>query len=228
MNIRAASSHAGNQRLLGEMLHSLCQPLTSLRCLLEQSVRGERALQPAAMEQADAAIRMVRLMREYLDLETGDTEKHFVPLMPVLRSLVEDLASVALVKGVHLDITGSSDSTIQVEEPRLRLALQYIIQDVVDRQSGGNRVILLVRDDASATVVQAQGKLTVRHFGVVQGLQSSSSSAASGRSNEWDCESEGSIIRRGRLAIATQVLVNAGAEVKLDWDQPSFVVRFPR
>ena len=60
-----------DQAVLGELLHSLSQPLTSLRCSLELSV-GEDAGQQqdtvsAALQQTDRVIAVVRLMREYLE-----------------------------------------------------------------------------------------------------------------------------------------------------------------
>ena len=61
--------------MLGELLHSLSQPLTSLRCSLELSVE-EIIGQPqnavaAALEQTDRVIAVVRLMREYLETESA-------------------------------------------------------------------------------------------------------------------------------------------------------------
>ena len=230
MSAHAASANAGNQRLLGEMLHSLSQPLTSLRCALELSVTGDRNLQSvsAALEQTDAAIRMVRLMREYLDSETNRTEMSSIALMPALQSVGEDLASIAQVKGVHLAIAGSSDSTLQVEEPQLRLALQYMIQSLVDRQMAGNKVILLVRDNAVETVVWAEAEHTFHLSGGVEAQKRLSVSTGLRRSNKPDRDSNGATMRRVQLAIATRVLGNAGAEVKIDESTPSFVIRIPR
>lgn len=227
MNAHPLSPHNRNQELLGEMLHSLCQPLTSLHCSLELSV-SDHSLQSvsAALEQTETVIRMVRLMREYLDSQTTETEKRFISLMPILESIGEDLGSIALVKGVHLQTTGSSDSTVQIEEPWLRLALQYMVEDLIDRQIAGNKIVLSVCDVVTETVIQAQSKGPFHPYRDVSQPRGLPSSAA--LSNENHRDSTGMIMRRCRLAIATQVLENAGAEAIFARDGSSFVVRFPR
>jgi nitrogen-specific signal transduction histidine kinase len=58
---------------LGELVHSLSQPLTTLRCALELSVgqspeQQEEAV-AAALEQTDRLMRAVRLMQKYLESE---------------------------------------------------------------------------------------------------------------------------------------------------------------
>ena len=92
-----------DQDVLGELLHSLSQPLTSLRCSLEVSL-DEAAERPQAavgiaLQQTERVIAMIQLMREYLDAEQPGPEPR-VLLDGVLRGVVEDLASVADVLGV--------------------------------------------------------------------------------------------------------------------------------
>ncbi|MGB9071319.1 MAG: hypothetical protein WCC22_01515 [Terriglobales bacterium] len=59
------------QDVLGELLHSLSQPLTSLHCALELSIdpvaEQQRKAVSAALEQVDRAIHVVELMRECLE-----------------------------------------------------------------------------------------------------------------------------------------------------------------
>ncbi|MFI5110312.1 MAG: hypothetical protein ACHP78_15925 [Terriglobales bacterium] len=61
------------QVVLGELLHSLSQPLTSLHCALELSINPvaeqQRKAVSAALEQLDRAIHVVELMRECLEAE---------------------------------------------------------------------------------------------------------------------------------------------------------------
>lgn len=61
------------QDVLGELLHSLSQPLTSLHCSLELSIdpvagQQQKAVS-AALEQVERAIHVVELMRECLEAE---------------------------------------------------------------------------------------------------------------------------------------------------------------
>ncbi len=65
--------------VLGELLHSLSQPLTSLQCSLELSLHlplglsieelaeQRREVVAAALQQTEKVIALVRLLREYLD-----------------------------------------------------------------------------------------------------------------------------------------------------------------
>jgi nitrogen-specific signal transduction histidine kinase len=57
--------------VLGDLVHSLSQPLTTLRCALELSV-GQNSEQQteavtAAIEQTDRLISVVRRLQKYLD-----------------------------------------------------------------------------------------------------------------------------------------------------------------
>jgi hypothetical protein len=64
------------QVVLGELLHSLSQPLTSLHCALELSIdpvaEQQRKAVSAALEQVDRAIHVVELMRECLEAEPAE------------------------------------------------------------------------------------------------------------------------------------------------------------
>jgi hypothetical protein len=75
--------------ILGDLLHSICQPLTTLRCSLELSLDQEtqflsdrflgepmtNASGPRqggislALQQTDEVIRLIQLMRDYLDAD---------------------------------------------------------------------------------------------------------------------------------------------------------------
>jgi hypothetical protein len=79
------ASREGSQmpNILSDLLHSLCQPLTTLRCSLELSLDQEvqfpakqatnafmerpREGISVALQQMDEVIRLVQLMRDYLD-----------------------------------------------------------------------------------------------------------------------------------------------------------------
>ena len=56
-----------NQEVLGELLHSLSQPLTSLRCSLELSIDEvadrQQATVSVALQQTEKVIGMIQLMR---------------------------------------------------------------------------------------------------------------------------------------------------------------------
>jgi len=149
--------------------------------------------------------------------------------MPMLRSLGDDLSSVAAVKGIHLQIAGSSKAAIPTEEPRLRVALQYLIQDVIDRQIAGNKVIVVVRDRENETVLQAQGEqASIGPNAKINRGALSVNPSARAIEQRRNRRSASTTMRRVRLAIAVQVLENSGATVTLNEQNPGFALRIPR
>jgi len=210
----SASGHCFGPRrrssaVLGELLHSMSQPLTGLRCSLEltlqlplelpvkEVVEQQQESVAAALQQTERVIGMVRLMREYLDAEQPGQANFSSALAPVLRGVVEELASIAAVRGVELRLVGTCAENLQLPESRLRLALQYLIATVVDEQPGGGRVMLLLGEGPAGTVLRAEGGPDRR---------------GSERSAAPACDSA-STLRRVRIAIARRVLENAGASL---------------
>jgi signal transduction histidine kinase len=225
----SASGHSfsGNprdQELLGDLLHSLSQPLTTLRCSLELSIDGvtdqQQQTVSAALQQTETVIGMIQLMREYLDAEQGAGE-HAVALMPVLRNIGEDLSSIAALRNIRLRVLGTCAARVRIAEPRLRLALQYLILATIERQPAGSEITLLAAEGPAGAVLRAQGE---RSFlpSEAGGLEKNSVNRQSKR------DSVGQTMRRVRLAIAGRVLETAGAELVLGDGAPGFVLRIPR
>jgi hypothetical protein len=214
--------------VLGELLHSLSQPLTSLRCSLELSLDLPLSLplklsleevaeqQPesvaAALQQTEKVIGMIQLMREYLDAEQPGPEACSVALAPVLRSVLEELSSIAAVRGIQLRLVGTCMATLPVPEPRLRLTLQYLIATMMEAQPWGGKVTLLLGEDPAGAVLRVEGE---RRFH--DPVRATSASAAT--------------LRRVRLAIAMRVLETAGASLEFgdgDGGPTGFALRIPR
>jgi signal transduction histidine kinase len=225
----SASAHSfsrlpRDQELLGDLLHSLSQPLTSLRCSLELSIdeatEQQQQTVSAALEQTETVIGMIQLMREYLDAEQG-AGQHAVALMPVLRSMAEDMSSIAALRNIRLRVLGTCAAKVRVAEPRLRLALQYLILAMIERQPAGSEITLLVAEGPAGAVLRAQGE---RRFVDPEG--SRPGKAPDNRQSKRD--SVGATMRRVRLVIAGRVLETAGAALALDDGAPGFVLRIPR
>jgi signal transduction histidine kinase len=156
---QALSEQTQDQAVLGVLLHSLSQPLTSLRCSLELSVEDVAGQQQdtvsAALEQTDRVIGVVRLMREYLDSESPTLPQTAVPLGPVLRSVVDQLSSIAAGRQVGLRLVGGCSSTIVLPEPRLRLALQYLVGVLVEQQPRHGDITLRLEQGPSESELRA-------------------------------------------------------------------------
>ena len=156
--------------VLGELLHSLSQPLTGLRCSLELSLQlpldlsieqvaeQQQASVAVALQQTEKVIGMIQLMREYLDAEHPGPEICPVALEPAMRSVIEELSSIAAVRGIQLRLAGTCTATLPVPESRLRLALQYLIATMIEAQPAGGKVTLLLGEGPAGTVLRVEGE----------------------------------------------------------------------
>jgi hypothetical protein len=223
--------------VLGELLHSLSQPLTSLRCSLELSIEEVAEQQQesvaVALQQTERVIGMIQLMREYLDAEQPGPEAFSSALAPVMRSVIEDLSSIAAVRGVRLRLVGTCTATVPVPESRLRLALQYLIASMIEAQPVGGKVTLLLGEGPAGAVLRVEGERGFREVDF-QNQEASAMSPRTKRDPEGSTSASGSTLRRVRLAIASRVLETAGASLvfgdvsRTRVDPAGFVLRIPR
>jgi signal transduction histidine kinase len=204
--------------VLGELLHSLSQPLTTLQCSLELSIEQVAEQQQdsvaSALQQTEKVIGMIQLMREYLDAEQPARGTLPAALDPALRGTVEELASVAAVRDIQLRLTGKCAATLHLPEARLRLALQYLIAALIEAQPAGGKVTLLLGDEPAGSVLRAEGSCRLRSAGGANTGQEASASA----------------LRRVRRQIAVRVLEGAGASLVVAnnhrGEPIAFVLRF--
>lgn len=208
-----------DQEILGELLHSLSQPLTTLCCSLELSIEKATGQQheavSTALEQAERIINQVRLLREYLDAELSAPSAQPVRFASAVISVVEELSSVAAVNQVTLQVDGTSDTTIAIAEPRLRLALQYLFGLLIEGLPPKAKVILHFEEGVSASLLHAEI--------ITSGprLQAASGRHGSPRRDFSTC-------RKVKLAIASRVLESGGASLAIHRDGSGLVVRIPR
>jgi len=210
--------------VLGELLHSLSQPLTGLLCSLELSLQlrpdlsieqvaeQQQASVSVALQQTEKVIGMIQLMREYLDAEQTGPEAFSSALAPATRSLIEELSSIAAVRDVRLRLVGTCTATVPVPESRLRLALQYLIAAMIEAQTVGGKVMLLLGEGPAGAVLRVESDRSLR-------LQKHSATSLQ------------TTLRGVRIAIATRVLESAGASLVFGGgavDPTGFVLRIPR
>ncbi len=196
-----------NPGVLGELLHSLNQPLTTLRCTLELSIDdvGEPQQKSvlAALQQTEQVIGAVQLMREYLDADQSGTQTSSCALSPVLEELIDELSTVAAVHGVWLILEGSSSATLAMPESRLRLALQYVIAAMIEGQQAGGKVSLVLEENAAGTILRAKGNRKLRDWGR-RALHLRTPQAVDKNSQT---------LRRVRLTVASRLFENAGTRL---------------
>jgi signal transduction histidine kinase len=210
-----------NQEVFGELLHSLSQPLTSLRCSLELSIdeaaERQQATVSVALQQTEKVIGMIQLMREYLDAEQPGAEAHPAALAPAVRVVVDELSSIAALCGIKLTLAGTCTASMAVPGPRLRLALQYLLSTLIEAARADSEIRLVLEEGSSESALQVQCEKDA-------GLQDEGA-----RSPHAKRDSVGGTLGKVRLAIASRVLETAGAFLAIeDGERPGFVLRIPR
>jgi hypothetical protein len=148
------------------------------------------------------------------------------------------------VRDIRLRLAGCCRATLPVPPARLRLALQYLIEALIERQPAGGKVMLWLGEGLAGTVLRAAGERGFRETNV-RDLERRAMSPPTKRPASWGITAASTstpTLRRVRLAIASRVLETAGAvlvfgESDLDhhWgidhstvDPMGFVLRIPR
>jgi signal transduction histidine kinase len=196
-----------NQEVLGELLHTLSQPLTSLRCSLELSfdevAEPQQETVSVALQQTEKVIGVIQLMREYLDAEEPGSSAHPVALAPAVRAVVEDLSSIAGLDGISLPLAGTCTASVPVPEPRLRLALQYLLSALIQAAPNNSEITLRLEEGSSESVLRVQCEKGAR-------LRNDGGRAVHSRR-----DSVSTTLGKVRIAIASRVLETAGAFLTL-------------
>jgi len=104
-----------------------------------------------------------------------------VALAPVLRSVVGELSSIAAVREIQLRLAGTCTATLPVPQARLRLALQYLIEALIEAQPAGGKVMLLLGEGPAGTVLAAAGERGFRETNLRDQERSAMSLRRSGR-----------------------------------------------
>ena len=153
--------------VLGELLHSLSQPLTGLRLfagtfaatparLLDRASRGAAAGERFGSSATDRK----SYWHDPVDARVFGRRAACAgsfssALAPAMRSVIEELSSIAAVRGVRLRLVGTCTATLPVPESRLRLALQYLISTLIEAQPVGGKVMLLLGEGPAGAVLRA-------------------------------------------------------------------------
>jgi len=209
------------QDVLGELLHSLSQPLTSLRCSLELTIdevaeRQHEAVS-VALQQTERVIGMIQLMRDYLEAEHAASVAQPAALAPALRIVVADLSSIAAARRGGLHVRGTCEAMIPVPAPQLRLALQYLIGVFIEEQEAGAEITLCLDEGSSGSVLRAESKPGSRL------PPETSFVTQSGRGDPV-----ATALRKTKFAIARRILQSAGASLEVGPGQSGFLLHLPR
>jgi hypothetical protein len=211
--------------ILGELLHSLSQPLTGLQCALALSLlegaEQQHESDAIALQEMDKIIGMFRLIREYVYSGEPAPAASSTALMPALGNVIEELSSIAVIRDVRICLAGSCTASLSLPEPRLRLALQYLITAVIEEQGASGRVMVTLTEGPGETSLRVEGDSQRREL-----------------KNPASCRYEAaatSTVRRAKVAIAGRILQTSGASLVLGepdhtpegGDLTGFVLRIP-
>jgi signal transduction histidine kinase len=214
-----ASSSPPRHDVLGELVHSLSQPLTGLRCSLELAIDEDAAQShetvAAALEQTERVIGVVKLMQEFLDFEPIKAGAQPVPFAPAARQVLEDLSGLAEARQVRLHIKGTCRAAIPISQSKLLLALQYLIGAVIEAQPPNSAIRFMLQDRGSASL------LTVYPLPALR------------RKADGEMQPKSDLVvatmGRVRMAIARRVFESAGATLRFDERaRPGFHLMIPR
>ncbi|HTR27380.1 MAG TPA: hypothetical protein VMI10_25645 [Terriglobales bacterium] len=214
-----APEFAQNRGLLQELLHSLSQPLTTLHCTLEHSLEheetghaGEVAL---ALEQTDHVIELVRLMREYVEAETGCFLAEPFPLGLAIENVLEQLSVLAEARKSGLFAYGASMARIPVRGIWLQRALLYLVGALLEFESSGSAITILLEDGPSHSFISGHClPMKPTPDGALE---------PSRRSPEANTS------QQVKIEIARRVLGSSGASVDFYANgRPGFFIRLPK
>ena len=208
-----AAIHTRNQPrpvVLGRLLHSISQPLTTLHCALEVSLvrdhRGDTSDVALALEQTQRLIESFRLVREYLEVEQGLPPGPEIQVRPILQDVVNELSKRARSNSLRLEALGALRAVLRVHREWIHRAFTYLIEPVLEGADRNARVRLVLDESGS----RSRLRLVV--------------SSAAGQKLRRAFTPEQQV----KIAIAQLALESAGARLEVHKNKISgFTVLFP-
>ncbi len=145
------------KRFVADVSHELRTPIASIRAAIETlleegTLTGEQRQMAGIIERR--AAHMAELVSDLMDLsqiEAGSVtlEVEPVPVIPLLESVLEDLAPAAQVKHVPVEIEGPKDLGILGDQRRLAQIFRNLIDNAIKFSPEGGRVDILVEGDGT-------------------------------------------------------------------------------
>jgi hypothetical protein len=215
MSTHAITPPPDNFKVLGDLLHSLSQPLTTLHCAFESSLCADvhNSLDASqALEQTDRAIEVLGLIREYVEIEQGVSCSASVPVDLTLEKAMSQLSILAEARGQHLFVCGRSKSTVPLKATWLHRSLLYLLGTLIESEPAGRAITVLLEDFGSECVLSGHS-FPVKSSAYLPGHASNASTR----------------LLQARVEIARRALESCGALVALYTDaRRGFTVRFPK
>jgi signal transduction histidine kinase len=215
---RNAAADGDQLQLIAELFHALNQPITALRCSLELSLHRPRAVEQyrdtlqAALDHAEQIARLSTGIRELLQADDPGDDRQVLPLLAYVRETVADFQPVAESRGVELVLRSQSSGHVLLEPHRLRQALFFLLEFVLNAIPSSTALAIEVEDSGEDSVIA----LTWASWGA----NFHDASAALGL-----LAKSGEPSQRLGWAIARRIVQAAGGEVQFGEDQGNWRVQ---
>jgi K+-sensing histidine kinase KdpD len=208
-------------QLLVELFHRLNQPLTTLTCCLELSLKQTRASAKCrrdmriALQQAHNITRLMASLRELVGSGHTSDQFHKSALDLCLKETIEHLLPLAESAGVKLSMFCDAPIHVAIESSRLKHALFRLIEFVLNCSAAGS--------EARIKAVQAN------HETVLTVQMSRSQRSGKRKSQNAGNQASRSFDNRIALAIARRLFesVHGSLEVHSHGSNLSVQVRLP-
>jgi two-component system, OmpR family, sensor kinase len=136
---------------LASVAHLLSQPLTALRGSLELALLSEsepaelRLAVQEGLERAEEMVRLVALLRELADAESGGAEKELLGLGELAAEVVEDLRLLAESREIRLELNRAEEVQLWAPPARLRQAFLKLLYLAIQHGPRGGTVQIELR-----------------------------------------------------------------------------------
>jgi len=201
--VSASASHSMPEpAFLEELLHTLSQPLTTLRCSLELSVEepAEQSQRNVALalEQTERVVCLEKLVQEYLDCETSIHTGGETPLAGAVCRALDEISVLADSRRIRVYVSGTCRASISLSEDRLLATLKYLAGSLLEMQPIGSAIRFEYQDIGAESVLTVQAVPTIDvEFANARGAVAST-------------------LQRVRIAIAKRVLEAAGVSLEIE------------
>lgn len=208
-------------QLLAELFHRLNQPLTTLSCCLELSLKQTRASAKfrrdmrIALQEADKITRLTAYLRELVGSGHARDQFHKSALDVCLKETIEHLLPLAESAGVRLSMVCDAPIHVPIESSLLKHALFRLVEFVLNCSLPGSEAKI------KAVLANHETVLTVQMSGSRRAGKRKSLNAGNRASRAFDS--------RIALAIARRIFESVHGNLEFQRHAPhlSIQVRLP-
>jgi signal transduction histidine kinase len=173
------------RQLVAELFHQLNQPLTTLNCCLELSLKKTRPSAQCrqdmriALQQVDKITRLMAYLRELVVSENAGDQFPQSDMDVCLKATIEELLPLAKSADVRLNLIGDAPFYVSIENTCLKHALFHLIEFVLNCSRPGSEVKIGAtqantnNNDVELTIRSSRSRRTSHRWSQKAGNQAS-------------------------------------------------------